>query len=288
MATRHSLTGWAFISPWVVGVTIFFLSPFFTTVKNMFGKIEFDSSGIVYKYVGLENIREVFFRNPDNGRMIIENLGTSIASTVLVLVLSLFIAILLNQKFRGRGIIRALFTLPIIMSSGVLLMVFKSDQLAAAVSVESGSLFQSSELETVLLRLGVASDIINAMTSTVNSVMDVIWRSGVQILLFLAGLQSVPHTLYEVCDVEGATKWQQFCKITFPLLSPYLVLNAVYSIIESFTFYDNKVTKEVVDLFQNLYYGQASVFSVAYFLIIFLLIGVILLLSAKRTVYLEK
>ena len=288
LATRQGLSGVFFISPWLIGVTLFFIVPFISTITYMFGKVQFTSGGVQYEFIGWENIREVFFRDPDNFRMILENLGSSIGSVLLVLVFSLFAALLLNQKFRGRAVVRALFALPIIVSSGVLLMVFKEDLFAQSMMSEPGTIFQSSALEENLLNLGLGHEFVTFVTDFVDSIMDIIWKSGVQILLFLAGLQSVPRTLYEVSSVEGATAWQTFWKITFPLLAPYIVLNTVYSIIDSFTFYDNPVMEKVNELFGNMSYGHASALSIAYFLMIFLLTAVVLLISSRRAFYQEK
>lgn len=288
LAFRQGLTGVLFISPWLIGVTVFFLLPFINTVTYMFGKVTMGAGGVQYTFTGLENIKEVFFRNPDNGRMILENLGSSVGTVLLVLVFSLFAALLLNQKFHGRAVVRALFALPIIVSSGILLMVFKEDLFAQSIVSEPGTVFQSAALEQVLTDLGLGNQIVTFITNFVNNIMDVIWKSGVQILLFLAGLQSVPTSLYEVSSVEGATPWQTFWKVTFPLLFPYIILNTVYSIIDSFTFYDNPVMKEVTELFRDTSYGQASALSIAYFLLIFVLTGIVLFLTSRKSYYLEK
>ncbi len=288
LATRQGLSGFLFISPWLVGVTVFFIVPFLSTIRYMFGDVEVVSGGVDYTFTGWENVREVFFRDPDNFRMILENLGSSIGTVLLVLVFSLFAALLLNQKFRGRAVVRALFALPIIVSSGVLLMVFKEDLFAQSMMSEPGTIFQSSALEQSLLDMGMGHELVTFITDFVDNIMDIIWKSGVQILLFLAGLQAVPRTLYEVSSVEGATSWQTFWKITFPLLSPYIVLNAVYSIIDSFTFYDNPVMKKVNELFGSMAYGHASALSIAYFLLIFLLTATVLIISSRRAFYQEK
>lgn len=288
LATRQGLSGFLFISPWLVGVTVFFLIPFFSTIIYAFGKVQFVSGGVEYEFTGWENIREVFFRDPDNFRMILENLGSSIGGVLLVLVFSLFAALLLNQKFHGRAVVRALFALPIIVSSGVLLMVFKEDLFAQSMMSEPGTIFQSSALEETLTNMGLGHEFVTFVTDFVDNIMDIIWKSGVQILLFLAGLQAVPRTLYEVSSVEGATAWQTFWKITFPLLAPYIVLNSVYSIIDSFTFYDNPVMEKVNKLFGEMSYGHASALSIAYFLLIFLLTATVLAISSRRAFYQEK
>lgn len=288
LAGRQSVSGLLFISPWLIGVVVFFLVPFISTFTYMFGRVSVSSGGVEFTFTGLENIKEVFFRDPENGRMILENLGTSIGSVLLVLVFSLFAALLLNQDFHGRALVRALFALPIIVSSGVLLMVFKEDLFAQSMMSEPGTIFQSSALEEVLTNMGMSYKVVTFITDFVDNIMDIIWKAGVQILLFLAGLQAVPRTLYEVSAVEGATAWQTFWKITFPLLTPYIVLNAVYSIIDSFTFYDNPVMEKVTELFTDMSYGTASALSIAYFLLIFLLTAVVLLISSRRAFYQEK
>ena len=288
LSFRQGLTGVLFISPWLIGVTVFFLLPFFNTVTYMFGKVTVSSQGVDFAFTGLENIREVFFRDPDNGRMIFENLGSSIGSVLLVLVFSLFAGILLNQKFHGRAVVRALIALPIIVSSGILLMVFKEDLFAQSMMSEPGTIFQSSALEQMLTDMGLGNQLVTMVTGFVDNIMDIIWKAGVQILLFLAGLQAVPRSLYEVSAVEGATPWQTFWKITFPLLTPYIVLNTVYSIIDSFTFYDNPVMQKVNELFNAMSYGTASALSMAYFLLIFLLTAAVLFFTSRRAFYQEK
>ena len=288
LSFRQGLTGVLFISPWLIGVTVFFLLPFFNTVTYMFGKVTVSSQGVDFAFTGLENIREVFFRDPYNGRMIFENLGSSIGSVLLVLVFSLFAGILLNQKFHGRAVVRALFALPIIVSSGILLMVFKEDLFAQSMMSEPGTIFQSSALEQMLTDMGLGNQLVTMVTGFVDNIMDIIWKAGVQILLFLAGLQAVPRSLYEVSAVEGATPWQTFWKITFPLLTPYIVLNTVYSIIDSFTFYDNPVMQKVNELFNAMSYGTASALSMAYFLLIFLLTAAVLFFTSRRAFYQEK
>lgn len=288
LVAKQGLTGIGFISPWLIGIVFFFLVPLASTVRYMFGDVKVGSGGIIYKYIGLENIKEVFFRNPDNGRMILENLGSSIGSTLLVLVFSIFAALLINQKFHGRALVRALFALPIIVSSGVLLQVFKQDLFAQTMSGEAGSIFQSSALETMMFNMGLSQKIITFVTGFVDSIMDIIWKAGVQILLFLAGLQAIPTSLYEVSSVEGATAWQTFWKITFPLLTPYLILNTIYTIIDAFTFYDNPVMAEVIELFRDMKYGWASVLSIVYSLVVFLLIGIVFLVLSRFTYYTEK
>ena len=288
LTTRQGLTGNGFISPWIVGFIFFFLVPLCSTIRYMFGDIKFGSGRVIFKYVGLENIKEMFFRNPDNGRMILENLWSSIGTTVLILIFSIFAALLINQKFHGRALVRALFALPIIVSSGVLLQVFKQDLFAQTMTAEAGSIFQSSALEAAMINMGLSNKIVTFVTGFVNSIMDIIWKAGVQILLFLAGLQAIPTSLYEVSSVEGATAWQTFWKITFPLLTPYLILNTIYTIIDSFTFYDNPVMAEVISLFRDMKYGWASVLSVVYSLVVFLLIGIVFLLLSRFAYYTEK
>jgi ABC-type sugar transport system permease subunit len=280
--------GYVFIIPWLIGVTAFFIFPIINAVTYVFGKIKITTKGIDYKFVGLENINEVFFRDPDNIRIIFETIGASFGTVLIVLIFSMFASIILNQNFKGRAIVRAIFALPVIVSSGVLLMVFKEDLFMKSLTLDPGTIFKSTELQKLLIDSGLNAQLVQSISDLVNNILDIVWKSGVQILLFLAGLQSVPRSLYEVSSVEGATPWQTFWKITFPLLSPYIVLNSVYSIIDSFTFYDNSVMLKVNSLFNELNYEYSSTLAIFYCLIVLLITAIIIKITSKKSFYIEK
>jgi ABC-type sugar transport system permease subunit len=167
--------------------------------------------------------------------------------------------------------------------------VFKEDLFVSSVA-QSGdnSIFQTATLQMALGNLNIDPRIIAQLSSMVGQILDIIWKSGVEIFLFLGGLQSIPKQLYEVSNVEGATGWQIFWKVTFPLVSPFVLLNAVYSIIDSFTYYLNPVMQKVSKYFTEIHYSYSTTLAVVYFVFVLLLIGVVSLAISRRVVNIER
>ena len=286
---RRNSMAYVFLVPWLIGLISFFVIPFFEALYQMFYTMTIEETGVKYTYVGFKVFKDVIFDNSAHIRMLLSSIGTTLRDSVLIVIFSLIVAVLLNKPFVGRGFCRALMALPIIVSSGVLMSVFKSDLLLS--SVESGAqatIFQGAVIEETLLITGMPETIVNTISTSVSAILDLIWQAGIQILLFVGGMQSIPHTYYEVCDVEGATPWQAFWRVTFPMLSPFLVLNLVYAMIDSFTLPSNKVILEINEYFHNVLYSQATVLSMAYFLLVLVVVGVAGIIVSKRTFYIEK
>ena len=122
----------------------------------------------------------------------------------------------------------------------------------------------------------------------VNMIVDMLWKSGVQIIVFLAGLQSIPTSFYEVCDIEGATSWQKFWRVTFPVMMPFVFLNIIYTIIDSFTYYSNPIMEQILTYFNNLQYSLSNALAFAYFIVIIVITGIIAKLLSGHIVYTEK
>ena len=217
-------------------------------------------------------------------------LVTTVLHTLCVLIVSIFLAIILNQKFFSRTLWRVIFSVPIIVSSGLVLMVFQNDlSFQASVSSESSNIFQSDALSEMLLSMGIGDGIINLIVDVVSSVVDILWMSGVQILLFITGLQSISPSLYEVCDVEGATSWQRFWRVTFPLLTPYIFLNLVYTIIDIATKSTATPMKTLMYYnYDKMMFDTFSAGVTGYFLMILALLGIITAILSKRIVYIDK
>lgn len=286
---RRGLQGWAFLAPWLAGLSLFFLKPLATAFLYVFSKVSIRPGGILVEPVGLRNLEKVFLEDPESFRLIAESIGNMLVEVVLIGVFSLVLSILLNQSFRFRGFARALFALPVIFSSGILLTIFKQDLFATSM-LQGGetTVFRSVRLEDLLFQAGLSSELVTTMTGAVNRILDLVWKSGVQILLFLAGLQSIPGTLYEVCAIEGSTAWQTFWKVTLPLVSPFILLTTVYSIIDSFTYYGNPVMQKATALFMDLSYELSTTLSVAYAGIVLVIVALIGSILSRKVFYIER
>ena len=283
---RRRLTGLLFVSPWIVGVLAFFLVPMGQSVFYMFNDVTVEPGGMKSVYVGGEILQDVLLDDPQNVRMMLTSIAQTLGEVLLIVAFSLFIAIILSQEFRGRTVARAIFALPIIVSSGVLLAVFKQDLFASSMAQTSDvTIFQSAALEMSMLKLGLDPSLVSQLTGAVSSILDLLWKCGVQILLFIGGIKAVPAHLYEVCSVEGANAWQTFWKVTFPLVTPFILLNAVYSIIDSFTDYGNTVMKSITDYFHEGMYAYSNTIALIYFVTILLVVGLVHLIVSRFVFY---
>ncbi|BBH18662.1 lactose ABC transporter permease [Paenibacillus baekrokdamisoli] len=286
---KRAWAGFIFILPWLIGFIYFFLLPFMKSVLFTFSNIQIGTEGMTTTFVGLRNYRATFLEDPDNVRLIFSSLGDMLYQVSIIVILSLFIAVILNQKFRGRLLARAIFALPIIISSGVIIYLLKYDVLAQSLQGnKAADLFQSSELVQVMIQSGFNPKLVAYFTGIVNGIYELVWKSGVQILLFLAALQSIPGYLYEASSIEGATKWESFWKITFPMISPFILVTTVYSIIDTFTDFENPVMKKIFSLVSNMHYETVSTLGIVYFLLVLAVIGIVTAIISRNVFYIEK
>ena len=167
--------------------------------------------------------------------MVLTSIGNVVVTVIVVVVFSLFLAILLNQDFRGRSLARVIFALPIIIASGVVIVLLKENVLQQNMgsSDTAATLFQGNGLLDFLKLMGLPDNIVGMFENILNNIFDMVWRSGMQIILFLSALQSIPSSSYEAAKIEGATAWESFWFVTFPMISPFLLVNIVYTIIDT-------------------------------------------------------
>lgn len=283
---RWDSVGYLFILPWLIGVSIFFIYPMSQAVLYMFNTVEIEAGSLVQTFARWENFNRVFLVDADNTRIIVESLQSTFVSAILIVAFSLIIAVIINKPFRGRAFCRALLALPILVSSGVLMQVFKEDMFRYSIEA-SNIASQGALFENLLNKIGLAWEQIWTISGLVKQILDLIWQSGIQILLFVAGMQAIPKSYMEVCRVEGATPWQSFWHVTFPLITPFLILNFVYAVIDNFTIYSNPVIIKISQYFQGIEYSFATVLSMVYFLIALIIVGIIIALLSKRVFYME-
>nr|WP_273545612.1 sugar ABC transporter permease [Paenibacillus caui] len=246
--------------------------------------------GLKGAYVGLDNFKYALYKDPAFIREGVNSLVNMLYSVPLIIVYSLFVAVLLKNKFRGRGLMRAVSFLPVIIASGVLMQILKEDVFSQGMrgGVESVYLFSGGGLDGVLTELGFGQQLIGVFNNVISRIFDLTWRSGVQVLLFLAGLHTIPDYLYESSSLEGARKWEQFWKITLPMLTPMMLLNIVYTIIDTFTDYGNGVILMIYNAaFSQVRFGYSSAMAWMYCLAIAVFLGVVYLFLKKRIVYLQ-
>ena len=203
----------------------------------------------------------------------------------VILITSLFIAIILNSKFAGRTFVRAVFFLPAIMVTGTIITIIKQDVAASSVLsgsvVSAGNIQYSTGLQDLLVQSGANSKMVELFTTVSNDMYNLLWKTGIQMIVFLAGMQSISPALYEAADIEGATAWEKFWKITIPMLSSIILVNIVYTIVDNFTDSTNVVMNQVMANTEFLRLGLASAMAWTYFLVIGIIIAIIVGIFSK-------
>ncbi|MGO4370767.1 carbohydrate ABC transporter permease [Paenibacillus sp. 2TAB19] len=287
---KKQLYGYLFVLPWILGFILFFAKPLFTSLIYSFKNMEMTPTGLAGTFIGLDNFRYALFQDPAFIREATNSFVNMLYGVPLILVYSLFVAVMLKNKFRGRGFMRAVSFLPVIIASGVLMQILKEDVFSQGMrgGAESVYLFTGAGINGILQELGLGAQLIEVFNNVIARIFDLTWRSGVQVLLFMAGLHSIPGYLYEASEVEGARPWEQFWKITLPMLMPMMLLNIVYTIIDTFTDYGNSVILMIYNTaFSQVRFGYSSALAWLYCLLIAVFLGVVYMLLKKRIVYMQ-
>ena len=290
---RKAHSGWIFVAPFVIGFILIYLPIIIDSIKFSFCEIKTiinplgGSGGYELTFIGLENYKKALFEDADYVRTLISGIQQLILQVPSIVIFSLFIAVLLNDKIAGRAAFRAILFVPVILSTGLIESIDASNNLMEFMdttdSIDTGAgsstaaqLSAAIDLEALFANMKVGTGLVQYVASAVASISDIVNRSGVQILIFLAGLQSISPAIYESCRMDGATTWETFWKITFPMISPMILVNAVYTIIDAFTSESNAVMKLIDSV-----YGQpgGNVLSAAmswmYFLIVILILAAV-------------
>ncbi len=287
---KDSLAGFLFVLPWLIGTLYFFVKPFVTVILYSFHDVP--SSGYLSEssFVGWDVFKRVFTTDTTFIRRFFESIAGIFTTAIFVIFFSMFVALILKSEFRGRTLVRAIFFLPVIIATGPVMNIINSESIAQSLMAgESTSvMFQVTSIEDLLIQIGLSRELTQTFSTMVSEIFNLSWKSGIQILLFLAGLQNVPHHLYEAADVEGASGWEKFWLITFPMITPILLLNTIYTVIEGFTDYSNDIVQMIVAQTQDLNLSYAAALGTSYFTVVFLIIIVIYFIINRRSFYMQK
>ncbi len=261
--------GYLFTTHWIFGIVVFFALPLVQSIIFSFSKIEIIGGGVNIHLVGLENYKQILFSDPDYETWISGSLTSYLYSLPLIILLSMALALILNQKFKGRLFFRALYFLPVIISTGAVMnLIFTTTGTDMAnMGVSEAYSANMVSVDDIVNLLDIQGEVANYITVTISKIFDLVWSCGIQIVLFLAGLQSVPATLFEASRVEGATKWEEFWFITFPMLSRVTLLVAVFTMVELITSERTTLIKRVYAMMRTGNYDETSAMMWFYFLI---------------------
>jgi ABC-type sugar transport system permease subunit len=290
-AEQKALLGFLFVLPWLLGFIFFFIIPLVNSFRYSLSKIEASSSGMKISFIGFKNYINALTVNTSFNRTLTESIINMVVNVPLIVIFSLFLAVLLNQKFIGRSIARSIFFLPVILASGVIMTLETSSLVQAVNDQNQGSggaihALGAYELAGLMLDAGVSESIVNYLTSAVERIYQIVSQSGVQILIFLAGIQTIAPQLYEASKMEGATGYEAFWKITFPMVSPLILVNMIYTIIDSFS--RNEMTDLIKETgFANFDFGLSSAMAWLYFVSIMLILLISSYIVSRKVFYQE-
>ena len=296
LSRRRNRAGLWFVAPFVVGFLLFMFIPLIQSLVFSFNDIKLSADGYNLTFKGWDFYRRALQVDPQIRVDLVNSIVQMLVDLPTILAFSFFSALLLAKPFKGRTLARVIFFLPVIVSTGIIVSFENSNtvynmmvdrNVAAAVD----AMKPSPSTMTFVLNLlgdGVPPAMLGYITGMIDRLYNIVCASGIQIIIFLGGLNTISPSLYEASDIEGATAWENFCKITFPMMGPYLFLNAFYTIIDSFTNMSNTIIttiRQYLVSFSEFSYGSAI--SWIYFSVIFVILGILMLFARKRVFYYE-
>lgn len=284
---KKSLVGYLFLIPWAVGAFFFLLLPLFESVLYSIGELRIGQDYGV-EIIGFKYFIKAFTEDSTFIPLLSGSLPPLLYQVPIIVLLSLFLALLLNRKFFGRTVIRGVFFLPIIIANGIIISILNGDVFSNNLMADASAsrLFSSEALGLFFGEMQGAQDLISFVTGFVDNIFNLLWKSGIQTLLFITALQSIPVSMYEAAKMEGGTAWEIFWKITFPMVSSTILLNVIYTVIDTFSDPGNRIVKYVNDFARMGDFNYSSALIWIYTLIILVLVGLCYLII-NRFVYYE-
>jgi ABC-type sugar transport system permease subunit len=289
LAARKARAGWVFVMPFIIGLVIIYFPIVLDSIKYSFNKINIlQGGGYSLTFVGWENYQEALFVDPSFVQTLTSGVQQLLFDIPAIVIFALFMAVLLNQDMFGRAAFRAIFFIPVILNTGLVARIDEGNTLLeymenTSETIETGTensavteIVSMTDISWLFQTMKIGGGMVSYVTQMINNIYNIINRAGVQMLVFLAGLQSINPAIYESCAIDGATTWETFWKITFPMVSPMILVNTVYTVIDSFTSSTNRVMTYIGDV-----YNQAggnvvsSAMSWIYFLIVILIVAAI-------------
>ena len=295
---KKARAGWVFVLPFLIGFLFVYIPISWDSIYMSFNALSIVSGGgFELEWVGLDNYRYALFQDPSFVQTLVTGLQELAFDIPAIIIFSLFMAVLLNQKMAGRAVFRAIFFIPVILSTGIMESVESQNILGSymeeASGIDDGSggstaseIVSAMDIEKLFSSMKIGEGLVDYVVGIINNIYDIVNRSGVQMLIFLAGLQSISPAIYEACRIDGATAWETFWKITFPMISPMILVNAVYTIIDSFTTQSNSVMTYINSVYMSS--GgevRSSAMAWMYFLIVMLIIAAVAAIFSAYVFY---
>jgi ABC-type sugar transport system permease subunit len=299
---KKALYGFMFIGLWLIGTVYMFLIPlgesFYWSLSDTelvgepsrIQELGMSGPGMYTEWNNFKHYIYMFNQDPNYSRNLVDSLMGIGPSSFMILLFSLFIAIMLNQKFRGRTLARAIFFLPVLIATGPVISVINGNMLSQGISEASqfSSLFQTDFVQDFMAFMGIyniSEQLGTQISQLTSNIFNLVWSAGIQILIFLSALQQIPVSAKEAAAIEGATGWEFFWKITFPSISPMILASLIYTVIDAFISVDNPVMKQVIQKVQAWEYGYSAAMAWVYFLIVATALGILVAIISRYIFY---
>lgn len=286
---KRNYKGYIFVAPLLLGLLAVFIPALVKAVRFSFSDIVITQTGYELQAVQWKHYHNLLFVDAYFVRNIAESVLQLLLQIILVLIYSLLIAVILNRKLPGRGFFRAILFLPILISTGVVTMADAGSltTVSTELATSGEGFFGGGGLENMLTSLQLGDSLTNIITAAVNNIYGIVTSSGIQLVIFLAGLQSISPAIYESAKVEGATWWETFWKITIPMISPIILVNTVYTVVDSFVSSTNPVMNTIYNtIMTNADFSMGSAMVLLYFLVVAAALAIAMGV-ANRFVYYE-
>ncbi len=286
---QKAVAGRLFVYPCFIAYIIFFIYPLLNSLYISLSSFSLKNDGYELSFLGLANYENILTQNAYFLDLLIKSLANLVANTPIIILFSLFVASILNQNFVGRGFFRSVFFLPVVVTSGAFVFALKvnlgGQQIAEAAN-SSISMLSSFDIRILLQSINIPTGVLKFIMYLMDNMYLIIWKSGVQIILFLSGLQAIPMSLYESANVDGCTGWEAFWKITMPMIRPTILVAVVYTIVDSLMDYDNTLLTFINEVtFKNAQYSLGTAMSWIYFIITFAILIISVSIIGKNTYY---
>ncbi|MBQ5841129.1 MAG: sugar ABC transporter permease [Clostridia bacterium] len=292
--------GYLFVLPFIIGLLAIFLPSLYDSIVYSLSEVSIRLDAVTQRGVGFQNYIQAFTEDTEFRVLLLSAIQRTVQDLVVIVIFSFFIATLLNQEFVGRGFARTIFFLPVILATGIIANADANslvmNTFAASTNTDSvissafgsGGLQSLLNLQDLLSSMNLNKTVMQTILTAVDNTYNVVNSSGVQIIIFLAALQSISPSIFEAARVEGATKWEEFWKITFPMITPMILVNVVYTIVDSFTNPQYGILEYIQEqAFSNSQIGFASALSWIYFIFVGTLLALVTFIISKRIHYLD-
>jgi len=300
---KKARAGWIFVLPFVIGFVLIYVPMIVQSIVSTFYDVRLSTQLVGYytiKPVGFANYQAVLFEDTQFVRILVSGMTQMLIDIPAIIIFSLFMAVILNQKMIGRAVFRAIFFVPVIVSTGIIAQIDRSTsnvttnmegEVSTGQQAQGGGsttdLINSADISALFASMKIGGGLVTYVVEIINNIYNIVNRSGVQLLIFLAGLQSISPAIYESCSIDGATGWETFWKITFPMISPMILVNAVYTIIDSFTSANNTIMNYIIQETTERT-AEATAMAWIYFILIVLVVAIVAAVMSAYIFYQRK